>query len=183
MLCGRVFWIWPGFAIFLATFIWEAAMSHPKPDLRIGTGNAGLVSAPNGARIESAGRASDGSLTSAACNRAPAGLTPGMFRRVQAHIDSHMDTAIHVGELASALHISVSHFIRSFRRSVGRTPHNYIMQCRLARATTLLTETDMALADIALRTGYSDQSHFTNSFSEAMGISPRAYRARHRGDD
>jgi AraC family transcriptional regulator len=50
---------------------------------------------------------------------------------------------------------------------------------RLSLAQTLLTKTDLRLADIALKAGFADQSHFSRSFQQCMGLSPGAFRRHH----
>jgi transcriptional regulator GlxA family with amidase domain len=76
--------------------------------------------------------------------------------------------------------MSTSHFSRSFRNSLGLPPHGYVMHRRLLRAQEMLVQTDLAMAQIALTTGFSDQSHFCRRFHEFSGLSPRAFRAQHR---
>lgn len=108
------------------------------------------------------------------------GMAPGILRRVEEYIDAHLDSALRIQELAARVGISVSHFSRSFVRSVGLTPHNYIMRRRLTRARELLARTDLAVAEVALTTGFSDQSHFCRRFREFIGLPPRSFRMQHR---
>jgi AraC-like DNA-binding protein len=108
------------------------------------------------------------------------GLPPGILRRVEEYIDAHLDSALGIQELAASVGISVSHFSRSFLRSVGLTPHSYIMRRRLTRAQDLLARTDRSLAEVALTTGFSDQSHFCRRFREFIGLPPRSFRMQHR---
>jgi AraC-like DNA-binding protein len=108
------------------------------------------------------------------------GLPPRLLRRTQEYINAHLDSALNIEALAASAGLSVSHFSRSFVSSVGMTPHNYVMRRRVLRAQQLLSETDMGLVDIALSTGFSDQSHFCRRFRQLAGLSPKAFRARHR---
>ena len=66
---------------------------------------------------------------------------------------------------------------RAFKQSMGMTPTNYIAERRIEGATKLLQETDLPIAEIALRSGFSSQSHFTTSFRRVAGATPRAFRA------
>lgn len=109
-----------------------------------------------------------------------AGLASRLFRRVRQHINTHLDSKLSNEELAASVRLSVSHFSRSFARSVGVTPHNYVVQLRVARAQQLLAETDLALTEIALTTGFADQSHFSRCFLQWVGLQPAAFRKRHR---
>jgi AraC-like DNA-binding protein len=108
------------------------------------------------------------------------GLPPRMLRHIEEFIDSHLDWPLNVEELASSAGISLSHFSKCFRNSVGLTPHNYVMRRRLLRAQDLLLCTDMALSEVALSTGFSDQSHFSRKFHHFMGVPPRSFRLQHR---
>jgi AraC-like DNA-binding protein len=108
------------------------------------------------------------------------GLAPRILRRVKEYIDAHLDSDLIISELAASVGISVSHFSRSFSRSVGLTPHRYIMRRRLTRALDLLAQTDLAVAEVALATGFADQSHFCRRFREFTGLPPRSFRMQHR---
>ncbi len=81
--------------------------------------------------------------------------------------------------LAQMLDISVSQFNRQFRKRFHTTPRAYLMRVRLSAACHFLVRTDLSLAEIALRTGFYDQSHFSNQFVRAHGMAPSKYRARH----
>ena len=122
-------------------------------------------------------RSMDGGLPEAAEEN---GLPPRVLRRIEEYIDSHLDRPLNVDELAASAGISTSHFSRCFRNSVGLTPHSYVMRRRLLGARDLLVGTNMALSEVALSTGFSDQSHFSRKFHQFMGIPPRSFRLQHR---
>jgi AraC family transcriptional regulator len=69
-----------------------------------------------------------------------------------------------------------THFVRAFRRYAGMTPSGYRRRERVRAASSLLLHSATPLSRIALACGFSDQSHLTNVFREATGISPRRYR-------
>jgi AraC-like DNA-binding protein len=105
---------------------------------------------------------------------------PARLRRsIEEYIDLHLEKDLSVEELASHLGISTAHFARSFRSSVGLAPHAYVMRRRLLRAQELLASTDLPLIDIALATGFADQSHFCRRFHQLMGMPPRTFRIHH----
>jgi AraC family transcriptional regulator len=110
----------------------------------------------------------------------PRGLARSALKRVEEYVDANLDSALDIDELATLVRMSPSHFTRSFNRSVGLTPHRYVVQCRVAKARELLTTTDLPLTEIALNIGFSDQSHFSRRFQEFVGVPPGAYR---RGGD
>ena len=76
--------------------------------------------------------------------------------------------------------MSVAHFQRMFMKIIGVRPGRYIIQQRLNAACRLLESTDSGVSDIALSTGFCDQSHFTKMFKRERGITPGEYRRRHR---
>ncbi len=79
-------------------------------------------------------------------------------------------------DLSRLAGLSISHFARCFRKSVGVPPHTYVKQRRVARAREMLAATDLPVAEIALVLGFSDQSHFTRRSREVTGVPPGAYR-------
>jgi AraC-like DNA-binding protein len=68
---------------------------------------------------------------------------------------------------------------RQFHRHFGCTIGEYVRRVRIGRAQILLTRTELGLAEIALASGFTDQSHFTNAFRRLTGMPPRSYRMRH----
>ena len=108
------------------------------------------------------------------------GLPARMLRSIKEYIDVHLEKNLSIKELASHLGISPSYFARSFRNSVGLAPHAYVMRRRLLRAQELLASTELPLIDIALATGFADQSHFSRRFHDMTGVPPRAFRLQHR---
>jgi len=83
--------------------------------------------------------------------------------------------------LAKRAGLSRFHFIRVFKAETGMTPGRYIEQCRIEQAKALIEQANLALADIADRRGFSDQSHLTRRFKQIVGDTPAAYaRAKAR---
>jgi AraC-like DNA-binding protein len=104
------------------------------------------------------------------------GLTRGSLKLVEEYVHANLDSTLDIDELAGLIRMSSSHFTRSFSKTVGLTPHRYVIQCRVEKARELLTGTDLPLTDIALTAGFSDQSHFSRRFQELTGVPPGAYR-------
>lgn len=107
---------------------------------------------------------------------APQGLAPWQIRRVLTHIDSNLDTTIHNKDLAAVARLCESHFNVAFRKSVGQSPHEYIIRRRMERAQGIMLSTDKALSEIAAECGFADQPHFTRLFRRVVGESPAAWR-------
>ena len=102
------------------------------------------------------------------------GLPPRALRRVREYIDSHLEETISIETLAGIAGLSMYHFARAFKQSEGLTPHDYLVRCRVRRAQDLLASTDLPLSEIALASGFSDQSHCARRFREHVGITPSA---------
>jgi len=78
--------------------------------------------------------------------------------------------------LAGTAGLSIHHFARAFRQSVGEPPHSYVLRRRIERAQEMLKQTDQPLAEIALAVGFSDHSHFARHFRRLVGVTPGAAR-------
>lgn len=88
-------------------------------------------------------------------------------------------SALETPALAQRAALSISQFNRQFRRRFRTTPHAYLSNIRLSAACHFLVTTELSMAQIALKTGFYDQSHFTNRFVKARGMPPSRYRALH----
>jgi AraC-like DNA-binding protein len=79
-------------------------------------------------------------------------------------------------ELGQACGVSARHFIRAFRQSTGRAPHQWLMHERALKAKNLLEHSDRSLAEISAICGYANQSHFCRAFLRSFGQSPSTAR-------
>ena len=108
------------------------------------------------------------------------GLSPTARRRTLDVIHSQLDSRLTIDMLAREANLSVAHFSRAFRETMGRAPHQYLLSMRLEKARRLLEAPDANLSDVAHRTGFADQAHFTRLFKRSYGITPGAL-VRQRG--
>lgn len=109
------------------------------------------------------------------------GLAPAVRRRVLELMEAHAAASLTIDTLAHEAGLSPAHFARAFKESVGRAPHQHLLMLRLERARRLLDAPDIALSDVALRTGFADQAHFTRFFKRHFGVTPGALvQARRR---
>src|SRR5262245_21808068 len=92
-------------------------------------------------------------------------------QRLRAYVTAHLDEPIEVDALASLAGRSPFHFSRVFTRSVGMTPHRYVVHLRLKQAIRLVREGGAGLAEIAARTGFADQSHLSRWVRRVHGVS------------
>ena len=110
------------------------------------------------------------------------GLAPWQVLRIKTHVETHLDATVRSRDLATIARLSLSHFSRSFKRSLGVAPATYVARRRVARAQTLMQTTNEPLCQIALACGFCDQSHLTRVFRRCAGASPHDWRRRHRDD-
>ena len=107
-------------------------------------------------------------------SRLRGGLSSTARRRTLEVIHSQLDSRLTIDMLAREAGLSVAHFSRAFRETMGRAPHQYLLSMRLEKARRLLEEPDANLSDVAHRTGFADQAHFTRLFKRSYGITPGA---------
>lgn len=101
---------------------------------------------------------------------------PDPIRPAIRHIEAHLAQPITNADLAAACAMSEDHFIRVFRRLVGQTPAQYVLERRVAVAAQRLAFTGASIEAIAESVGFANRFHFTAAFSRRMGIGPAAYR-------
>jgi len=115
-----------------------------------------------------------------ACTPEPSSLGRFELARLTEFVESNIDRSISLAELSALVNVSRFHFTRLFKRSTGMTAIGFVERSRVRRAQMLLQETDLPLAEIALMTGFADQSHFTRRFHRHVGCTPAAF-ARDNG--
>lgn len=104
------------------------------------------------------------------------GLAPWQRRRALELLSERLAEGVRLDTLSEACSLSSSAFLRAFRKTMGLAPHQWLLERRVERARDLIREGDLPLSEIALSTGFSDQSHLTRAFSRRMGVSPGAWR-------
>jgi AraC-like DNA-binding protein len=106
------------------------------------------------------------------------GLAPWQEKRAKDLLESDLSGEFPLSRLALECGLSVRHFTRAFRQSVGMPPHRYLLKRRIELARVLLRDPAISLLEVALACGFSDQSHFTRLFRASMDMSPGAWRRR-----
>lgn len=109
------------------------------------------------------------------------GMAPHKLRKAVALIDHHLsheeEGRVALRAVAKEVSMSYFHFSRAFKQSMGMTLTSYIADRRIERAKKMLEETELPIAEIALRSGFSSQSHFTTAFRRLAGATPKVFRA------
>jgi AraC-like DNA-binding protein len=107
---------------------------------------------------------------------------PGFYRQLlcaKLLIDQHYAECLDLNALASAACFSKFHFIRLFKTVYKRTPHQYLREVRVERASLLLTR-ELSIADVCDAVGFQSPGAFCTVFKEHTGLSPAAYREQLR---
>jgi transcriptional regulator GlxA family with amidase domain len=100
------------------------------------------------------------------------------LRRARDLMDREYARPLDVSALARAALMSTAHFSRQFRAAYGETPHAYLMTRRIERAKALLRLGELSVTDVCVAVGFSSLGSFSARFTELVGESPTAYRAR-----
>jgi AraC-like DNA-binding protein len=100
------------------------------------------------------------------------------LRRARDLMDRDYAAPLDVPTLARAALMSPAHFSRQFRAAYGETPYGYLMTRRIERAKALLRRGDMTVTEVCLAVGCTSLGSFSSRFTELVGESPSAYRAR-----
>lgn len=104
----------------------------------------------------------------------------GRLRQAVAYLEQHCTETVKLGVLAALCGISVSTFQRAFMATFHMSPGEYQTNLRLKAAMNLLKTSAKRISEIAIETGFFDQSHLTRVFKRERGISPGEFRRQHR---
>jgi AraC-like DNA-binding protein len=98
-------------------------------------------------------------------------------------ISSNLTRTQKLDEVAAIAELSPYHFLRVFSRTLGVTPHQYLVRMRLAAAARVLaTDEAREVTSVALDVGFADLSNFVRRFHRASGATPTDFRRAARGD-
>jgi AraC-like DNA-binding protein len=103
------------------------------------------------------------------------------LRRARDLIDREYARPLDVEALARTALMSSAHFSRQFRAAYGETPYSYLMTRRIERAKALLRHRDISVTEACMEVGCTSLGSFSSRFTELVGETPTAYRARDHG--
>jgi AraC family transcriptional regulator len=104
------------------------------------------------------------------------GLPKYKLQQILDYINEHLAEDLSLEVMAALVDMSLHYFCRLFKQSTGMSPHKYLTQQRIERAKQLLKLQNAAIADIAIQCGFANQGHFTKSFRQLTGMTPKVYR-------
>jgi AraC-like DNA-binding protein len=103
-------------------------------------------------------------------------LAPTQVRLVNEYIRAKIMCNVRVGELADQVHLSPHYFSTLFKHSVGVSPHRYVLRECIQEAQRRLAAGGAPISEIALSLGFSDQSHFSETFRKITGTTPKQFQ-------
>ncbi|GFO59565.1 hypothetical protein GMST_18900 [Geomonas silvestris] len=101
---------------------------------------------------------------------------PERLRAAIRYLEENLAAPISLERLAEEACFSKFHFCREFKKYLGVTPIQYLMQRRIDLAARLLRSKHLPISAVALKTGFPDQSEFTKSFKKCLGVTPSTYK-------
>jgi len=108
------------------------------------------------------------------------GLSPSKLSRAKKLLVEKSSRDIPLADIARECGLSRQYFTKSFKATLGVTPHRWLQRYRIKKAKNLLQSTSYAIAEIAIECGFADQSHFTRVFVALTGGTPAAWRREYR---
>lgn len=103
------------------------------------------------------------------------------LRRARDQMDREYARPLDVAALARTALMSSAHFSRQFRAAYGETPYGYLMTRRIERAKALLRRGDISVTEVCMEVGCTSLGSFSTRFTQLVGETPTAYRARDHG--
>jgi AraC family transcriptional regulator len=91
-------------------------------------------------------------------------------------VEENLDGDLSLTRMATEAAVSPVHLPQAFKAAIGQSPHQYVLRRRIECAKELLRNSDVPIAEVALSTGFSSQSHLSNWFKRIVGVSPATYR-------
>ncbi|SFU04287.1 transcriptional regulator, AraC family [Pseudovibrio denitrificans] len=103
---------------------------------------------------------------------ASASMTEARLKRVEELVEAQLSEQISISDLAGCVELSSGFFNRAFKAATGKTPHDYVVERRVARARRLLAKSQKNLSDVAYACGFSSHAHMSSTFKKRLGVTP-----------
>jgi transcriptional regulator GlxA family with amidase domain len=93
-------------------------------------------------------------------------------------LERSCDQPVNLDKLAAIAHMSQRSFLREFKKAMGTSPIDYLIQVRVNRAAEQLRHDEQTITQVAFDLGFEDSNYFSRQFRKVMGVSPREYRGK-----
>jgi AraC family transcriptional regulator len=100
------------------------------------------------------------------------------FIQVIDYIEAYLEQPIELEELAQVAGMSRFYFCRLFKKTIGLTPHQFVIKRRIERAKHLLKRSNLSISEIAVACGFANQNHLTRYFKRLTNVTPTVFRQR-----
>jgi AraC-like DNA-binding protein len=107
------------------------------------------------------------------------GLAPWQLHRATEMLKANLDGQIALSQVAGECKLSVSHFVRAFKQTVGEPPYRWLLQQRIDAAKELLLHSGLPMVEIALKCGFADQACLIRAFRKLLDTTPGEWRRIH----
>jgi transcriptional regulator GlxA family with amidase domain len=108
-------------------------------------------------------------------------LAPWQVKLAQDEMALRLRGGLRIADIATKLGLSLTHFAKAYKNSVGVPPYSWYLRERISEAMRLLSAGQLSLSEIASECGFFDESHFTTIFGDTVGVSPGRWRKRQCG--
>lgn len=115
-------------------------------------------------------------IASDASSMEPKKIHSDVIKEIVTYIQENFDEEIQFEKLSAEFGISRSHFSREFKKYIGFSPKDYLLQYRMNQAKLLLNSTNLTISEIGYRVGFKDESHFIQIFKKKEGLTPLKFR-------
>lgn len=106
-----------------------------------------------------------------------------LAHRVRQYLDGHYSEQMTLRQVAERLHVSEYYLAHVFKQEFGVPPMQYVMKRRIGEAQELLMNTNLSIAEVADRLGYSSVCHFNAMFKKNVGMPPGKFRQSFQSKD
>ena len=104
------------------------------------------------------------------------GLAPWQVSRATDLMRANLGGQVSLSQMAGECRLSVSHFVRAFKQTVGEPPYRWLSMQRIEAAKELLLHSGLPMAEVALRCGFADQACFIRAFRKLLDVTPGEWR-------